>query len=82
MTGHLSQPISNFIDSSFVIQEGNLAVSEGVKKMAEHGVDSLVIINNNDINGMVTYKDILLTLSQKEKILPVPNLRKLCELHS
>lgn len=67
MTGHLSQPISNFIDSSFVIQEGNLAVSEGVKKMAEHGVDSLVIINNNDINGMVTYKDILFDVVAKGK---------------
>lgn len=67
MTGPLLQPISNFIDASFVIQEGNQMVSEGVKKMAEHGVDSLVIINNNVINGMVTYKDILFDVVAKGK---------------
>lgn len=67
MTNALLQPISNFIDASFVIQEGNQTVSEGVKKMAEHGVDSLVIINNNTINGMVTYKDILFDVVAKEK---------------
>ncbi len=67
MTGSLLQPISNFIDASFVIQEGNQAVSEGVKKMAEYGVDSLVIINNNIINGMVTYKDILFDVVAKGK---------------
>lgn len=67
MTGPLLQPISNFIDASFVIQEGNQAVSEGVKKMAEHGVDSLVIINNNVINGMVTHRDILFDVVAKGK---------------
>ncbi|MBI5378295.1 MAG: CBS domain-containing protein [Thaumarchaeota archaeon] len=67
MTGPLLQPISNFIDASFVIQEGNQMVSEGVKKMAEYGVDSLVIINNNTINGMVTYKDILFDVVAKGK---------------
>ncbi len=67
MTGPLLQPISNFIDASFVIQEGNQMVSEGVKKMAEHGVDSLVIINNNVINGMVTYRDILFDVVAKGK---------------
>lgn len=42
-------------------------VSEGVKKMVEHGVDSLIIINNNTINGIVTYKDILFDVVAKEK---------------
>ena len=40
MTDALLQPITNFIDTSFVIQDGNQMVSEGVKKMVEHGVDS------------------------------------------
>jgi len=67
MANALEQQISNFIDKSFVIQEGNQTVSDGVKKMEEYGVDSLVIINNNDINGMVTHRDILFDVVAKGK---------------
>lgn len=67
MVNALEQQISNFIDKSFVIQEGNQTVSDGVKKMEEYGVDSLVIINNNDINGMVTHRDILFDVVAKGK---------------
>lgn len=65
MANALEQPISNFIDMSFVIQEGNQAISEGVKKMEEFGVDSLLIVNDDEINGMVTYKDILFDVVAK-----------------
>jgi signal-transduction protein with cAMP-binding, CBS, and nucleotidyltransferase domain len=67
MANALEQQISNFIDKSFVIQEGNQTVSDGVKKMEEYGIDSLVIINNNDINGMVTHRDILFDVVAKGK---------------
>ncbi|MEO9310003.1 MAG: CBS domain-containing protein [Nitrososphaera sp.] len=67
MGNALEQPISNFTDKSFVIQDGNQSVSEGVKKMEEHGIDSLLIMNNNDINGIVTHRDILFDVVAKGK---------------
>ncbi|HWP78903.1 MAG TPA: CBS domain-containing protein [Candidatus Nitrosotenuis sp.] len=67
MTTALEQPISNFIDKAFVIQEGNEVISEGVKKMEEFGVDSLLIVNDNEINGIVTHRDILFGAVAKGK---------------
>lgn len=67
MSNALEQSISNFTDKSFVIQDGNQTVSEGVRKMEEHGIDSLLIMNNNDINGIVTHRDILLDVVAKGK---------------
>jgi CBS domain-containing protein len=67
MANALEQSISNFTDKSFVIQEGNQSVSEGVRKMEEHGIDSLLIMNNNDINGIVTHRDILFDVVAKGK---------------
>ncbi len=67
MANALEQPISNFIDKAFVIQEGNEVISEGVKKMEEFGVDSLLIVNDNEINGIVTHRDILFDVVAKGK---------------
>lgn len=67
MANSLEQPISNFIDKAFVIQEGNEVISEGVKKMEEFGVDSLLIVNDNEINGIVTHRDILFDVVAKGK---------------
>lgn len=67
MSNALEQSISNFTDKSFVIEDGNQSVSEGVRKMEEHGIDSLLIMNNNDINGIVTHRDILLDVVAKGK---------------
>ncbi|MEM3064037.1 MAG: CBS domain-containing protein [Candidatus Nitrosotenuis sp.] len=67
MGNALEQPISKFTDESLVIEDGNQSVSEGVKKMQEQGIDSLLIMNNNDINGIVTQRDILFDVVAKGK---------------
>jgi signal-transduction protein with cAMP-binding, CBS, and nucleotidyltransferase domain len=67
MGSTFDQPISNFIDMTLVIQEGNQTVSEAVKKMEKHGVDSLLVRDEHEIKGIVTYKDVLFDVVSKGK---------------
>jgi signal-transduction protein with cAMP-binding, CBS, and nucleotidyltransferase domain len=67
MASILDQSISEFIDTSLVIQDGSKTVSEGVKRMEANGVDSLVIKNEGEINGIVTYRDVLFDVVAKGK---------------
>jgi signal-transduction protein with cAMP-binding, CBS, and nucleotidyltransferase domain len=67
MGSTFDQPISNFIDMTLVIQESNQIVSEGVKKMEKNGVDSLLVRDEHEIKGIVTYKDVLFDVVSKGK---------------
>jgi len=67
MVGVLDQSISEFIDTSLVIQDGGKSASDGVKRMEANGVDSLLIRNEGKINGIVTYRDILFDVVAKGK---------------
>jgi signal-transduction protein with cAMP-binding, CBS, and nucleotidyltransferase domain len=67
MGNTLDQSISNFIDITLVIQNGDQIVSDAVKKMENHGVDSLLVREKNEVSGIVTYKDILFDVVSKGK---------------
>jgi CBS domain-containing protein len=67
MANHLTKPISDFIDTAFVILEGTHPVSDGVKKMQEAGVDSVIISDGGQFKGIVTYRDVLFDVVAKGK---------------
>ena len=59
--------ISGFIDKTLSIQESNQNVSDSVKKMEEYGTDSLLVRDEGEIKGIVTYKDVLFDVVSKGK---------------
>jgi predicted transcriptional regulator len=63
----LDKQISDFIDMTLSILESNQTVSESVKKMEEHGIDSLLIRDEGHIKGIVTYRDVLFDVVSKGK---------------
>jgi signal-transduction protein with cAMP-binding, CBS, and nucleotidyltransferase domain len=67
MSNTLDQSISNFVDITLVIQNSDQIISDAVKKMESHGVDSLLVRDKNEIKGIVTYKDILFGVVSKGK---------------
>jgi signal-transduction protein with cAMP-binding, CBS, and nucleotidyltransferase domain len=73
----LDQPISEFVDTTLVIQDGEKTVSDGVKKMEANGVDSLVIKDEGKINGIVTYRDVLFDVVAKGKDPAKINLKEI-----
>lgn len=64
LAGHT---ISDFMDPSLVIQNGDQIVSEAVRRMAQYEVDSLLVSIGNEVKGMVTYRDILFDVVSKGK---------------
>lgn len=79
MVSVLDQLISEFIDTSLVIQDGDKTVSDGVKRMEANGVDSLVIRNEGKINGMVTYRDVLFNVVAKGRDPTKTNLKEIMQ---
>ena len=67
MSNVLDGSISGFIDKTLSIQEGNQNVSDSVKKMEEYGTDSLLVRDEGEIKGIVTYKDVLFDVVSKGK---------------
>ena len=67
MSNVLDGPISGFIDKTLSIQESNQSVSDSVKKMEEYGTDSLLVRDEGEIKGIVTYKDVLFDVVSKGK---------------
>lgn len=63
----LDKQISDFIDMTLSILESNQTVAESVKKMEEHGIDSLLIRDEGHIKGIVTYRDVLFDVVSKGK---------------
>lgn len=67
MSNVLDGSISGFIDKTLSIQESNQNVSDSVKKMEEYGTDSLLVRDEGEIKGIVTYKDVLFDVVSKGK---------------
>lgn len=67
MSNVLDESISGFIDKTLSIQESNQSVSDSVKKMEEYGTDSLLVRDEGEIKGIVTYKDVLFDVVSKGK---------------
>jgi signal-transduction protein with cAMP-binding, CBS, and nucleotidyltransferase domain len=67
MSNVLDGSISGFIDKTLSIQESNQSVSDSVKKMEEYGTDSLLVRDEGEIKGIVTYKDVLFDVVSKGK---------------
>ncbi len=67
MSDVLDGSISGFIDKTLTIQESNQNVSDSVKKMEEYGTDSLLVRDEGEIKGIVTYKDVLFDVVSKGK---------------
>ena len=67
MSNVLDRPISDFIDVTLSIQESNQTVSDSVKKMEEYGIDSLLVRDEGEIKGIVTYRDVLFDVVSKGK---------------
>ncbi|WP_268542038.1 CBS domain-containing protein [Candidatus Nitrosotenuis cloacae] len=67
MANLAGQTISDFMDPSLVIQNGDQIVSEAVRRMAQYEVDSLLVSIGNEVKGMVTYRDILFDVVSKGK---------------
>lgn len=67
MSNVLDGSISGFIDKTLIIQESNQNVSDSVKKMEEYGTDSLLVRDEGEIKGIVTYKDVLFDVVSKGK---------------
>jgi signal-transduction protein with cAMP-binding, CBS, and nucleotidyltransferase domain len=67
MSNVLDGSISGFIDKTLSIQESNQNVSDSVKKMEEYGIDSLLVRDEGEIKGIVTYKDVLFDVVSKGK---------------
>ena len=67
MSNVLDRPISDFIDMTLSIQESNQTVSDSVKKMEEYGIDSLLVRDEGEIKGIVTYRDVLFDVVSKGK---------------
>jgi CBS domain-containing protein len=59
MADPLAKPISEFIDTAFVVLDGAHSVSDGVKKMEQVGVDSIIVSDEGQFKGMVTHRDVL-----------------------
>ena len=67
MSDVLDRPIFDFIDMTLSIQESNQTVSDSVKKMEECEIDSLLVRDEGEIKGIVTYRDILFDVVSKGK---------------
>ena len=67
MSDVLDRPIFDFIDMTLSIQESNQTVSDSVKKMEEYEIDSLLVRDEGEIKGIVTYRDILFDVVSKGK---------------
>jgi len=59
MTDVLDRPVSEFMETRLLAQVSELTITDAVNTMMENGIDSLIVLEDNEIAGIVTYKDIL-----------------------
>lgn len=62
-----NRQISDFIDMTLSILDGNQTVAESVKKMESRGIDSILVRDDDQIKGIVTYRDVLFDVVSKGK---------------
>jgi len=75
MSNILDRPILDFIDKTLFVQESNQTISDSVKKMEEYGLDSLLVRDEGEIKGIVTYRDVLFDVVSKGKDSTKTNLK-------
>lgn len=61
----LELPITDYIDTSLNTISIQTTISETGRKMIELGVDSVLILENEEISGIVTQKDIMKSISKE-----------------
>ena len=61
----LEQSITDYIDSNFLTIPIQTTISEAGKKMTELGIDCLLVLENDEITGIVTQRDIMRVFSKK-----------------
>ena len=61
----LESPITNYIDTSLNTVPIQTKIYEAGRKMVELGVDSILVLENEEISGIVTQKDIMEAISKK-----------------
>lgn len=59
--------ISDFIDMTLSILDSSQTVAESVKKMESRGIDSILVRDDGQIKGIVTYRDVLFDVVSKGK---------------
>lgn len=61
----LELPITDYIDTSLNTISIQTTISETGRKMIELGVDSVLVLENEEISGIVTQKDIMKSISKE-----------------
>ncbi|TBR22090.1 MAG: CBS domain-containing protein [Candidatus Nitrosotenuis sp.] len=59
MTDVLDRPVSEFMETRLLAQVSELTITDAVNTMIENGIDSVIVLEDNEVSGIVTYKDIL-----------------------
>ena len=58
-------PITDYIDSNLNTISNQTIISEIGQKMVDLGVDSILVLENKEISGIVTQKDLMTAFSKK-----------------
>ena len=64
----LELPITDYIDTHFNTISSQTPITEAGQKMMELGVDSVLVLEDNEISGIVTQLDIMKAISKNLKI--------------
>jgi len=67
LTQMLCEPVSKFINPNIPKIDANLSVSDAAKEMVKAKSDSILVVTNYNIIGIVTQKDILCEIVAKGK---------------
>lgn len=55
----LNEKVSKFTNTRLIVAESHLTVKDATQVMLDAEVDSVLVFENDDVIGIVTYKDIL-----------------------
>ena len=64
----LELPITDYIDTDLNTISSQISITEAGQKMMELGVDSVLVLEDNEISGIVTQIDIMKAISKNLKI--------------
>ena len=64
----LELPITDYIDTHLNTISNQTLITEAGQKMMELGIDSVLVLEDNEISGIVTQLDIMKAISKNLKI--------------
>ena len=64
----LESSITEYVDTSLNAVPNNTTISEAGQKMIELGVDSVLVLEDDQISGIVTQKDIMKAISDEKNV--------------